>query len=76
MNEINKTLQDMLDNSYFDAWFFNQLSTNMKSSRGTPLPLGTELFYRFCQDDEDKFNDLCDILERCFTDGIRVGESK
>ena len=71
MIDVDKALQDMLTSTDFDVWFFGQRSVTQPS-----LPIATELLYRFCQDDQDKFADLCAILEQCFNAGVKVGESK
>lgn len=77
MNDLSTALQDMLDSSDFDAWFFSAKSNlNFKDGQPLCLPLATELLFGFCDNNDDKFANLCAILEQCFNAGIKVGESK
>jgi hypothetical protein len=54
----------------FDQWYFAT-----KSKREPSVPLGTELIYFYCNNDMQKFDDLCDILESAYNAGKLQGEN-
>jgi hypothetical protein len=63
------------DNSEFDHWLLTAKSSVPNNPYGKHnLPLATELLYGICNNDDDKFLRLCDILEECFKAGQLKGE--
>lgn len=69
--DIDATIQDIIDAADFNKWFFTTKSTMNKD-----FPLASELLFVYAQNDDEKFAKLCDILEQCFNAGVKVGESK
>lgn len=56
--------------SDFDYWFF----TARAAAPEAHLPLATELLYGICDNNNDRFERLCDILNQCFKAGQLKGE--
>jgi hypothetical protein len=69
--DIDATIQDILDAADFNKWFFTAKSTMREG-----FPLASELLFVYANNDDEKFAKLCDILEQCFNAGVKVGESK
>ena len=64
-----------IGNSAFDHWFLTTKSSTPNNPYNLhKLPLATELLYGICNNDDDKFLRLCDILEECFKAGQLKGE--
>jgi hypothetical protein len=59
-----------LSNSAFDHWFL----TAKAAAPQEHLPLATELLYGICNNNDEKFLRLCEILEECFKAGQLKGE--
>lgn len=64
-----------IGNSAFDHWLLTAKSSVLNNPYNQHnLPLATELLYGICNNDDDKFLRLCDILEECFKAGQLKGE--
>lgn len=53
----------------FEAWYFNA-----KSKLRPELPMVTELLYKYCDQDPEKFDRLNGYLEEAFNAGVKHGK--
>lgn len=57
----------------FEQWFMKEKSTK-DNLFGTPVPLLTELLYNVCNNDVEKFDRVCDMMQLAYQAGQQSKE--
>lgn len=61
------------ENSLFDTWVVTAKSDTI-GPNGVAVPLLTEILYRICENDTEKFNRVCDMMHSAFEAGQQSKE--